>query len=445
VNTKPNVLLLADTTHKAVAVGDHIRAVAASNEQFNWHIINPLTCRTSDKLNLHQFDAIGIHFSIKIYDAYYLSKPLKHKIKRFQGVKFLFIQDEYQKVDKTESIIQALGFDLMFSIVRPELRAQAYPKLSSMTSLKIHEVLTGYVDESLEQLNAPPIKARKMDVFYRSRRFDYRLGMLGHEKIEIAEQFPKYAKSHNLALDISVEESDRIYGDAWLNALQSVKVVLGTESGASIWDRSGEVSQKVRRYLRKNPKASFHDVHHAELQPYEGNLMYSAVSPRVFEAAAAKACMVMFEGEYSGVCQPNVHYIPLKKDFSNIEEVLNKVKDDELLQSITDRAHQDLIASGLYAKTRLGNLVKETLITVFSEKKPQCLDGSKVTLAIDEVQAKYKLLNMVRCFRVEGYFILSQFFRLLLLEPSQSWGDKFSTLTEGLKRYLLYLRPRVTK
>lgn len=444
MKTKPNILFLADTTHKAGAVSDHIRAVAAS-EQFSWHIMNPLSCRTIDKLDLHQFDAIGIHFSIKLYDTYYLSTALKRSIKRFDGVKFVFIQDEYQKVDKTESIIQALGFTLMFSIVRPELRAEAYPRLSKITSLTMHEVLTGYVDESLKAMDAPPIKERKTDVFYRSRRCDYRLGMLGHEKAYIAEQFPKYAKAHDLTLDISVEESARIYGDAWLNALKSAKVVLGTESGASIWDRSGEVNQKIRRYLRKNPKASFEDVHRAELKPYEGNVMYSAISPRVFEAAAAKACMVMFEGEYSGVCKPDEHYIPLKKDFSNMDEVLSKIKDDALMQSIADKAHQDLIASGLYAKTKLAGLVEQSLTEAFASKKSKTIEASAVQQAIKSSEAKYKLLNLMRCFKAEASFILLQFFRLLLLEPSQTWGDKLGVLTEGVKRYLLYLKPRVVK
>ena len=39
--SKPNVLFLADTTHQAGAVIDHIHAATAS-DAFHWHVLNPL-------------------------------------------------------------------------------------------------------------------------------------------------------------------------------------------------------------------------------------------------------------------------------------------------------------------------------------------------------------------------------------------------------------------
>ena len=45
------------------------------------------------------------------------------------------------------------------------------------------------------------------------------------------------------------------------------------------------------------------------------------ISPRHFEAAAFRVCQVLFEGRYAGVMEPMRHYIPLRKDFSNFDEV----------------------------------------------------------------------------------------------------------------------------
>jgi hypothetical protein len=50
---------------------------------------------------------------------------------------------------------------------------------------------------------------------------------------------------------------------------------------------------------------------------------------------------------------PMVHYIPLKKDFSNFDDVLAALKDDGLRRRITDRAYEDMIASGRYGYASL--------------------------------------------------------------------------------------------
>ncbi|MDR1360641.1 MAG: hypothetical protein LBJ82_06650 [Deltaproteobacteria bacterium] len=72
------------------------------------------------------------------------------------------------------------------------------------------------------------------------------------------------------------------------------------------------------------------------------------ISPRAFEAIAMGTGMVLYEGNYSGILIPWEHYIPLKKDWSNIDEVLHHVLDDALLAPITRRAYNDVIVSGKY-------------------------------------------------------------------------------------------------
>ena len=85
------------------------------------------------------------------------------------------------------------------------------------------------------------------------------------------------------------------------------------------------------------------------LGPFEGNAVIQAVSPRVFEAAALGTAMINFPGRYSDVVEPWAHYIPLEKDFSNFDEVVGAIRDDSLLETITARAHADLVASGRYS------------------------------------------------------------------------------------------------
>jgi len=59
--------------------------------------------------------------------------------------------------------------------------------------------------------------------------------------------------------------------------------------------------------------------------------------------------LVLFEGEYSGVLEPNRHFVPLKKDFSNFEEVVAKIKDEGLRREIAATAYREVVASGKYS------------------------------------------------------------------------------------------------
>lgn len=437
----PNVLLLADTMHQAGAVQDHIKAVTASTDDFNWHVLNPLTLKTIDKLDLTLFDAVGVHFSIKLHGTYYLSLKLKRKLAAYTGLKFVFLQDEYQKVNQMQTLLYRLGFHLLFTIVDPKRFDTAYPD-ARLKTLKKVQVLTGYVNDAMKHLVTPPVAKRPIDVSYRSRHGDYRLGQLGYEKTFLAAEFPRRVAGEGLALDISAEESDRVYGDAWLDLLMQSKVVLGTESGASIWDRDGSVAKKVNRFLRKHPNAAFDTVFEAVLKPYEGNVMYNAISPRVFEAAATKTPMVMFVGEYNGICERDVHYIGLEKDFSNVGEVLNRIKNPAYLQTMADRAYTDLIASGRYAQSKLASVVQEELQALIS---PKCRPHDEVLSALSQIKTKYLLQNKLRCFYTEVSFIGANFMRLLFVAPNGEGASKWRLLADGAKRYLSYLTPRLRK
>src|SRR5579871_2098283 len=47
--------------------------------------------------------------------------------------------------------------------------------------------------------------------------------------------------------------------------------------------------------------------------------------------------------------RPMVHYIPLRKDFSNFDEVVSLLRDPHVSRELVENAHRDLIASGEYS------------------------------------------------------------------------------------------------
>ncbi len=92
------------------------------------------------------------------------------------------------------------------------------------------------------------------------------------------------------------------------------------------------------------------------------------ISPRVFEAITLRTVLVLFEGDYSGVLQPNVHFIPLKKDGSNLSEVFLRLKDGNYVDQMAERAYQDVIASGRYSYKSFVHMVDEEMAKAISLK-----------------------------------------------------------------------------
>jgi hypothetical protein len=111
----------------------------------------------------------------------------------------------------------------------------------------------------------------------------------------------------------------------------------------------------------QHPEATFEQFWHEVLQPYENALYYAQVSPRHFEAAATKTLQIMYEGRYSGIFQPQKHYVALKKDFSNIEEVVQSLSNKELIEYITESAFQDIILNEAYSYDRFINNFDEKI------------------------------------------------------------------------------------
>lgn len=337
---KLNILLLCHSPkYNANAINDHIDAFVNYS---NHNIYRLSSLGVLPKFfELDNYDAIIIHYSCTVLSDFYLNKKSKERIRNYKGLKVLLAQDEYRLVDKFIETVNYLKIDVLFTCYpEPEIE-KVYPEARLPNVRKVNN-LTGYVPERLLSINKPKIRDRSVHVGYRARKVPFSLGFLGKEKWDIVDKFSVEAKGKGVLCDISYREQDRIYGQKWINFLLNCKSTLGVESGASIIDFTGELHETVEQYMKRMPKATFEEVHKLFLEKHEGKIKMNQVSPRVFEAAALKTVMVLYEGEYSNVLKPWLHYIPLKKDFSNIDQVLDYLKDDEKLQKMADQTFDEI-------------------------------------------------------------------------------------------------------
>ncbi|XVN43516.1 MAG: hypothetical protein RCG15_04475 [Candidatus Rickettsia vulgarisii] len=303
-----------------------------------------------NKKDISSYDGYIIHNTISydINNVIAINNKFSPTLENFEGFKILMKQDEMLRTNLTLNLLNQWKFNLYLTCIpKDQWGIHFSSKVSS--SLHVMQVLTGYVEDRMRDFDFSQDNYRPVDIFYRGMLLPYYFGKLSYEKYFIGEEFKKICKKYNLISDISSNIGDRLYGKDWFNALANSKAVLAVESGASIFDWDGSLQKQVETYMKNNPKASFEEVWGKMLKDFDGKINYGQVSPRHFEAASTKTLQIMFEGNYSNIFIKDVHYLSLKKDFSNLEEVLAKFKDQDLRKKITDRAFNDIILNEKYS------------------------------------------------------------------------------------------------
>lgn len=332
----------------ANTVIEHINSFK-SFSQHNLYILSNIG-NLPKHLDLTRFDVVVLHYSVSVIGNYYLSVDAKKMIGNFGGKKIVFIQDEYRKINEVKKNLADMKIDVLFTCFPISEAERIYNDAANNYQVKLFQCLTGYITEALikRSKTAPHVYDRPLHLGYRGRQLPFWYGELGFEKSNIVDRWFASVCDPDLKVDLSYDENKRIYGEAWTKFIMSCKATLGVESGASIMDFTGELESQVEAYQLANPERDFYYVQKEFLRPYEGLYKLNQMSPRIFEAIMLKSCLVLYEGEYSGILQPWIHYIPLKKDFSNVNEVVNLLKNDNYLQKMVERAYEDIGKNTLY-------------------------------------------------------------------------------------------------
>ncbi len=182
--------------------------------------------------------------------------------------------------------------------------------------------------------------------------------------------------------DIAVDAESRIYGDDWFKFLSSSRAMLGSESACNVFDFDGDVERQIDAFRAAHHRdPSYQDLADV-LSPIEQYFDVGQISPRAFECALMHTPMVLFRGRYSDAIEPDNHYIPLERDFSNADEVLANLADLDLLQGVADRAHERLVRSGRFGYRSLAKQLVETIEEEYPRRiDPAWLDFRHATAA----------------------------------------------------------------
>ena len=345
---------------------EHVSSIGRHSRNLVHYL--PATRRVARGNILERYDAIIIHFSVRLPFEDLLDPELASAIASFRGAKIAMPQDEYDLPLITTRRLIELGIDSVFTTVPERYRAAFYPP-AAVRGIDFHSCLTGYADENHSIENyALSLDQRRIAIVYRGRRLPVWYGALANDKATIGLKMRDECPARGIAHDIHVEEEARILGSDWYRFLGSARAMLASESGSNVVDPVGLIRAQCQRLARLQPGICQDEIYRRAVAPYDGQVVMNQIAPKIFEAVRLRTCLVLLEGEWSRVLRPE-HYIALRKDWRNIDEVLAAVMDDSLVAAMTSRAYADLIQSGKFSYARLIERIDDAIDAVLARRR----------------------------------------------------------------------------
>lgn len=224
-------------------------------------------------------------------------------------------------------------------------------------NVKFIPVFPAYIDNKTIELVKKQSVKKEIDICYRANKLGYWFGFIGNIKVKLSSIFDGIAyKYPDLKIDVNTKDSSILKGDDWILFLLKSRCILGCESGSSILIETAD---------------DYSDNSESTFEPYK----FYTISGRHFEAALTKTCQLLVEGEYEGILKPWIHYIPIKKNFDNLDEVISKVKDIGYCKQLAEKTYNDIVKSDQYSYKHfvhkiLSNIPskKEQMFSIFKYK-----------------------------------------------------------------------------
>lgn len=309
-----------------------------------------------DYLNFNVTDFSDATIIILNYDLVHNISFFSQNFVNFKGEKIMICQDEYYDINHTNQLINTGGITTVLTCCPNEKDlAKIYGKTNN--KVKFINILTGFTIE--EKFKS--IKEKHKHIIYRGKKLHPMYGDLGFKKYEIGEKFKEELTKHdNITHDISCDIKSRIYVN-WINTLSNFKTTLATPSGTNVLQYNYTIRDKINKSKKYgnmmhgslvDEKAKYDEnIYNTIKKEYNivEELDFGQISPKMFEAISTGTVLIMSEGNYNGILKPNIHYIELKNDYSNINDIINKMNDDDYLQNIANNAYNDIIKSDKYS------------------------------------------------------------------------------------------------
>jgi hypothetical protein len=285
------------------------------------------------------FDAIVMLHST-FSNCQELRRLLFHVVARVRVPKAYFIGNEYKLMPEKIDFCRKLGVTLLISQSNDEQVLNLY---RDALDCRVASIPNTGIDQAIF-FPTTELSERRLDIGYRSFDSPWYLG--NNEKLEISDYFQANADRLKLKVNISMDIESRFDAVGYADFLNQCRGQISTEPGGDFFELTDNVRLRVNAYMNSHPNATWSEVKSQFFSNYGPSIPMRIISGRHVEAAACKTVQILFEGRYNGYFQPDEHYIPLQKDFGNIDEVMHKFRDDSYCERIINNAY-DVVRSDL--------------------------------------------------------------------------------------------------
>ncbi len=258
--------------------------------------------------------------------------PLVMLLRANPGTKICFMENEYRFLRDKVAFANSCGVDYITTQLPLDSARKIYGDIAKAEVISLPHALNPNVFK-------PEVShySRTVDVGTRSAEYPWYLGDNDRNRALKFIQILKDRYSFNL--DVSSDINKRLTREEWAAFLNNAKCTIATEAGTSFLEKDDHSRDLVLAFLKENPNADFETVYNRFFKEYKNPLSGKCISPRDFDAIGTKTCQILLEGRYNDILQPGKHYVELKKDFSNLDEVVEIIQDDAKRKLIVDTAY----------------------------------------------------------------------------------------------------------
>lgn len=284
-------------------------------------------------------------------DSMSLLLKTAHWFQRRRGTLVVFIGNEYDLMAEKFTFLRATGADFVCSQLPFDVARWVYADCRPTQILEMPHALNPRIYHPDTRIQ------RSLDIGFSGDIYHYFVGDI--ERTALIHFFQQHSAEFGLVSEFCLDR--RMPRVEWARFLNGCKGTVGAESGSYYLDRQGQIIAKAKAYLKRYPRTTFVELFERFFRfPKTEYVSGKSISSRHFEPIGTKTCQLLLDGHYNGILRQNKHYISVKKDLSNIDEVIRRFKDEAYRTAMVERTYEYVMGEHTY-QHRVQALIKAVM------------------------------------------------------------------------------------
>ena len=299
-------------------------------EIFNSFLDSPFNLKKL--LNPFYYDLIIYGYSCASHLSGRSKQILKLCTKFSKATVIGFLQNEFRDLPNLIKNYELLNANILVTQFPQKTAEKLYKGKTKAKIISVPHAMSS--KNKIKKINHTK---RTIDLGNRMANYALYLGNIGRSEV-IPKFIQKIKKNKKIKIDFSQDPRKRLTSSNWINFLKNCRTSISSESGSFFLQWNDSLRHKINKMKEINPKISFRYVYNNILNKSSSHVQGSLISSRQFDCIACGTCNILTEGNYQNLLEPDVHYINLKSDLSNYNEVIEKIMDHKFTEDIAKKA-----------------------------------------------------------------------------------------------------------